>query len=67
MMKGTLLKNRESLSYVRLLSDHGFTDFDDSGFRELRTCVTPAGRINMRRIRSELSSDVSLFSLCPTL
>ena len=52
MMKGTLLRNRESLSYVRLLSDHGFTDFDDSGFRELRTCVTPAGGINMRRIRS---------------
>lgn len=34
MMKGTLLKNRESLSYVRLLSDHGFTDFDYSGFPE---------------------------------
>jgi len=38
MMKGTLLENRESLSYVRPLSDHGFTDFDDSGFRELLTC-----------------------------
>lgn len=34
MMKGTLLKNRESLSYVRPLSDHGFTDFDYSGFPE---------------------------------
>jgi hypothetical protein len=47
MMKGTCLKSRESLSYVRALSDHGFTDFDGSGFRELRACVTPAGRINM--------------------
>ena len=59
--EGTLLKNRESLSYVWPLSDHGFTHFDDSGFRELRACVTQAGGINMRRIRSELSSDCFSF------
>jgi hypothetical protein len=29
-----MFKSRESLSYVRALSDHGFTDFDLSGFRE---------------------------------
>lgn len=67
MMKGTLLKNRESLSYVRPLSDHGITDFTDPGFRKLKACVTGAAGINMRRIRSELSSDASLFNLCPTL
>ena len=57
MMKGTWLKAVKSLSYVWLLSDHGFTDFRDSGFRKLSTCIPAAGGINIRRIRSELSSD----------
>ena len=56
-----MVKNRESLSYVWPLSDHGFTDFRHSGFRELSTCIPVAGGINMRRIRSELSSDCFSF------
>jgi|GEM_PF-5948719 len=61
MMKGTWLKSRESLSYVWLLSDHGSTDLNDSGFRELKTCIPTAGGINIRRIRSVLSSDCFSF------
>ena len=61
MMKRDMVPSRESLSYVYLLSDHGITDFKGSGFRELRTCVRRSGGINMRRIRSVLSSDYFFF------
>jgi len=108
-----MFRNRESLSYVWPLSDHGFTDFHDSGFREqwclnflsaylggpprvcglvllrffyrrvaemaevrrdrcrtqtllreLSACIPQAGGINMRRIRSKLSSDCFTFLIC---
>jgi len=56
-----MLKNRDTLSYGTRFLTTDFTDFAYRGFRELRACVTPAGGINMRRIRSALSPTVSLF------
>ena len=56
MMKGTLLKNRESLSYVCLLSDHGITDFKGSGFREQQAVF------EMRPIMTKTFTDVSPYA-----
>jgi hypothetical protein len=57
MVIGTWLKFRDTLSYGTRFMTTEFTDFGHSGFPELKACVPVAGGINMRGIRSELSSD----------